>query len=169
MSKSHAGAMALGGVTAALAVVIMSMGGLIPLAVYVSPLLCMLLLRFVNQLCGIRIGWTWYAVVALLSLLLSADKESVAVFLFMGYYPLVKPQLDNLKIGLLLKFVWFNGSVVLMYGLLIAVFGMTELTEEFAGMGMVFTAVTLVLANVTFLLTDHVLGMHPKRKSRGGS
>ena len=49
--------MALGGVLAALAVVVMSLGGLIPVATFVCPMLCMILLRFVCQLCGNRIGW----------------------------------------------------------------------------------------------------------------
>ena len=47
---------ALGGVMAALAVVIMCLGGMIPLATFVCPVLCMLLLQFVFRLCGRRRG-----------------------------------------------------------------------------------------------------------------
>ena len=43
--NTPASAIAPGGVMAALAVVIMSLGGLIPVATYVSPMLCALLLR----------------------------------------------------------------------------------------------------------------------------
>ena len=91
--KTPASRIALGGVLAALAVVIMSLGGLIPVMTYVSPMLCALLLKIVLELCGVRIAWAWYGAVALLAALLSADKEAAAVFIFLGYYPIVKPQL----------------------------------------------------------------------------
>ena len=66
--------MAMGGVFAALAVVIMNLGGLIPVATYTTPVLCMLLLKFVLLTCGRRIAWAWYAAVAILGLLMSPDK-----------------------------------------------------------------------------------------------
>ena len=74
MKRNAARTIALGGVMAALAVTVMSMGGLIPVATYVSPVLCMLMLNLVIRLCGVRIAWAGYGAVALLSLLLSADK-----------------------------------------------------------------------------------------------
>ena len=89
--------MALGGVLAALAVVIMSLGGLIPIATYVTPMLCAMLLQAVLLTCGTRVAWAWYGAVALLGLLLCPDKEAAAVYVFLGYYPIVKPKLDGLK------------------------------------------------------------------------
>ena len=71
--------MALGGVLAALAVVIMALGTLIPVATYVCPVLCMLLLQAVNKLCGSRVAWAWYGAVAILSMLLAPDKEKAAI------------------------------------------------------------------------------------------
>ena len=59
MRNNEAKSIALGGVLAALAVVIMCMGGLIPVATYVCPTLCMIALCFVVQLCGKRIAWAW--------------------------------------------------------------------------------------------------------------
>ena len=70
----------MGGVFAALAVVIMNLGGLIPMATYVCPTLCMVILSFVHMACGRRIAWSWYAAVSILSLLMSPDKEAAAVF-----------------------------------------------------------------------------------------
>ena len=95
--------MALGGIFAALAVVIMSMGGLIPVATFVCPMFCMILLRLVSQLCGRRIGWTWYGAVAILGLLLGPDKEAAAVFLVIGHYPVWKPVIDRSPLKWLLK------------------------------------------------------------------
>jgi hypothetical protein len=169
MRRSPAKQIALGGVLAALAVVIMSFGGLIPIATYVSPMLCMLMLRLVCLICGRRIGWAWYGAVAILGLLLSADKEAAAVFAFLGYYPIIKPRLDKLRFSMLWKLLLFNSAMVLMYWLLMAVFGMAALAEEFRDMGAVLLVLTLVLGNVTFLLLDRILSRKIIRKNRGGA
>ena len=89
---------AFGGMMAALATVIMSLGGLIPVATFVCPMFCMLILAFVTGMCGRRIGWAWYGAVSVLSLLLGPDKEAAAVFVFLGFYPIVKPSLDRMKL-----------------------------------------------------------------------
>ena len=169
MRRSPAKQIALGGVLAALAVVIMSFGGLIPIATYVSPMLCMLMLRLVCLICGRRIGWAWYGAVAILGLLLSADKEAAAVFAFLGYYPIIKPRLDKLRFSMFWKLLLFNSAMVLMYWLLMAVFGMAALAEEFRDMGAVLLALTLVLGNVTFLLLDRILSRKIIGKNRGGA
>ena len=169
MRRNSAKQLALGGVLAALAVVIMSFGGMIPIASYVSPMLCMLILQLLCLTCGRRIGWAWYGAVAILSLLLSADKEAAAVFVFLGYYPIVKPRLDKLKFSMLWKLLLFNAAVTFMYTLLVAVFGMAALAEEFRDMGTVLLVLTLVLGNVTFLLLDRILSRKFPRKNRGGA
>lgn len=156
-NRSKASDMALGGVLAALAVVIMSLGGLIPAATFVCPMLCMLILTIVLKRCGRRTAWAWYGAVAILSLLLGPDKEAAAVFVFLGYYPVLKPKLDSLPCKWLWKALLFNAAILLMYWLLMNLFGMAELTEEFAEMGAVMTAVTLILGNVCFFLLDFVL------------
>lgn len=157
MKRSSARIIALGGVFAAVAVVIMSMGGLIPFATYVSPMVCMLMLRFVLAMCGKRIAWAWYGAVAVLSLLLSADKEAAAVFAFLGYYPIVKPKLDGLRFAILWKLMLFNSATVMMYWLLMTVFGMDAISAEFREMGTVLLLLTLLLGNVTFMLMDRIL------------
>ena len=149
--------MALGGIFAALAVVIMSMGGLIPVATFVCPMFCMMLLRMVTQLCGRRIGWAWYGAVAILSLLLGPDKEAAAVFVFLGYYPILKPGLDKAKAYVLWKLLLFNIAIGVMYFLLIRLFGMDQIAAEYAQMGTALTALMVVLGNVTFILLDMVL------------
>lgn len=159
-----AGNMALGGVLAALAVVIMGMGTLIPVATYVCPMLCALLLQVVLKTCGVRVAWAWYGAVAILSLLLAPDKEAAAVFLFLGYYPIVKPKLDRMKGKWLWKVLLFNVSVLLVYWLLMHVFGLDQLGEEFTEMGAAMCVVLLALGNVTFFLLDRLLGMRFQRR-----
>ena len=155
---------AFGGMMAALATVIMSLGGLIPVATFVCPMLCMLILAFVTRMCDRRIGWAWYGAVSVLSLLLGPDKEAAAVFVFLGFYPIVKPSLDRMKLGVPVKAVLFNGLILMMYGLLIRLFGMTQIAEEYRELGTVMTVVMLILGNVTFFLLDRVLTRFSKIK-----
>ena len=155
--STPASRMALGGVLAAVAVVIMSLGGLIPVATYVCPMLCAVLLQVVLMTCGKRVAWAWYGAVAILSLLLVSDREAAWVFVFLGYYPLVKPWLDRRKLPFLWKGLLFNGSVLILYTLLLSVLGLPELQSEFAGMGRVLLILLVVIGNVSFFLLDRVL------------
>ncbi len=148
---------AFGGMMAALAMVIMNLGGLIPVATFVCPMLCMLLLAFVTKMCGSRMGWAWYGAVAILSVLLAPDKEAAAVFSFLGFYPIVTPRLDRARLGAALKLGLFNGLILAMYWLLIHLFGMDQVAKEYQELGTVLTIVMLVLGNVTFFLLDRVL------------
>lgn len=155
--KTPAGQMALGGVLGALAVVIMSLGTLIPVMTYVCPMACALLLEVVRLTCGQRVAWAWYGAVAILGLLLSPDKEAAALYAFIGYYPIVKPKMDGKKLSWLYKGVLFNGCIVLMYFFLLRILGMEALAEEFRELGGIMLLVLLLLGNVTFFLLDRLL------------
>ena len=135
----------------------MSLGTLIPVATYVCPMLCALMLQLVLKICGKRIAWAWYGAVSILSLLLAPDKEAAAVFLALGYYPIVKPGLERRKGKWLLKVLFFNGMIMLTYWLLMHLFGMAQLAAEFTEMGILLVAVMLLLGNVTFFLLDRLL------------
>ena len=161
--RTPAYSMALGGVLAALAVVIMSFGTIIPVATYVCPAICMLLGQVVLKICGGRVAWAWYGAVALLSVLLAPDKEAAAVFAALGYYPMVKPRLEKMKFPWLWKGLLFNAVILVLYWLLIHLMGMDALAEEFAEAGAVMTAVMLLLGNVIFFLLDKVLSKRFRR------
>ena len=162
--RSDAKRIALGGVFAALAVVIMCMGTIIPLATFVCPMFCMVILCVVCRMTGYRIGWAWYICVAVLSMLLAPDKEAAAVFLFLGYYPIVKPAFDKCKLSIVWKLLYFNVSVFAMYAVLIYLLGMHALSAEFAEMGRVVTVLTLLLANICMILVDRLLTMVRKKR-----
>lgn len=157
--RNSAAHIALGGVFAALAVVIMALGGMIPVATFICPMLCMMLLAVVLSKCGERIAWAWYGAVAILSALLGPDKEAAAVFVALGYYPILKPKMDALRLKWLWKGLLFNAVILVMYWLLMHLFGMDQLMAEFEEMGTVMTLVTLVLGNITFFLLDRLLGV----------
>ena len=158
---------ALGGVMAALALVVMCLGGMIPLATYVCPMFCAVLLMVVLKLTGKRVAWALYGAVSILSMLLGPDKEAAAVFVFLGYYPILKPWLDKRKLAILWKLVLFNAAIFAMYAVLIHVFGLAEVAEEFEELGTVMTAVTLALGNATLFMMDALLTLLEKRKFHG--
>lgn len=158
--------MALGGILAALAVVIMSLGGLIPVATYTIPMLCAILQYTVLRTCGKRIAWAWYGAVSILSLLLGPDKEAAAVFVFLGYYPILKPRMDKLKLPWLWKGLLFNVSILTMYWLLIYLMGMAQVAAEFSELGTVMTVIMLILGNVIFFLLDKILDKYAKKGRR---
>lgn len=160
--RNQAAPIALGGIFASLAVVIMCLGGMIPAATFLCPMLCMILLSVVMKKCSNRICWAWYGAVAILSILLSADKEAAAVFVFLGYYPILKPKMDGLPLKWLWKLILFNAAILLLYTLLIHVFGVAQVIEDFEELGTVMTVVTLILGNVTFFMLDKLLSVRFK-------
>ena len=95
---------------------------------------------------------------------MSPDKEAAAVFVFLGYYPIIKPTFDRSKLRWLYKIGYFNIVILSMYWLLINLFGMVQLASEWKELGLLMTAVMLVLGNVTFFLLDAVLGRKIRRR-----
>lgn len=160
--KTKASQMAFGGVMAALAVVIMAMGGLIPVATFICPMLCMMILTLVLKQCGVTTAWAWYGAVAILGLLLGPDKEAACVFVFLGYYPLLKPKFDRCRFGWLWKAVLFNCAISVMYFILLHLIGMDQIVEDYAQLGTVLTIVMLVMGNITFFLLDRLLSLRFK-------
>lgn len=156
---------ALGGVTAALALVIMCMGGIIPLATYMIPVICCVLLQFLLPALG-SYSWVWYCAVSLLGVLLCPDKEAAAVFVFVGYYPILKPRFDRLPARFIWKALFFNAVILIMYQLLIHLFGMAAVAQEFSQLGLTMTLVTLALGNLCFFMLDRLLTMISTGKFR---
>lgn len=152
--------MALCGVMAALGVVIMLLGGVIPLATFCCPALAGLVLLPVMAECGRRMALGVYATVAVLGVLMGPDKESALLFAFLGYYPVLKVRLDRLTLRplrLAAKLAVFNlaaGATLLTVTYLL---GMDAVLAEYREMGRIGVIVFAVLANVTLLLYDRLL------------
>ena len=159
MRSNHSKSVALGGVLAAVAVVSMCLGGLIPIATYICPMICIMTQFLVLHFCGRRLSWAWFVVVAFLSLLLGPDKEAAMVFCAVGYYPIIKQSIEKYRISVVLKFVFFNSSVLCCYGLMIYLLGMQEIIEENAELGTIGLFFVLILGNLTFFLLDRLLAI----------
>ena len=155
---------ALCGILAGVAISIMCLGGIIPIATYATPMLCIMIAQIIRYSCGSKFAWTWYAAVSLLALMLSPDKEAALLFVFLGSYPCIRPYFERSKLRIIWKLLYFNTNISL-FGLLISfVFGLREIREEYQGFGTIGLVILLILGNLTFLLMDRVLSFRFKKR-----
>ena len=157
---------ALGGMLGALAMTILFFGGMIPASTYVCPVLCMIILQIVLNLCGKRIAWPWYFMISFLALLLGPDKEAAALLVLLGYYPIIKPKMDKFPVPLVCKLVFFNAVIILMYTAVVALLGLDAIVVENTLIGYGSLVLMLVLGNVTFFLLDMTLNRYSDKFSR---
>lgn len=89
------------GVLAALMIAVMLLGTMIPTTTYICPALAGVLLLPVVWEFGFRTGALLYLAVALLSLILSPNKEAALFFvLLFGWYPLLVPSSSTCVVSL---------------------------------------------------------------------
>ncbi len=166
MRKNNARTVALGGMLAAVAIVIMCLGGLIPFATYICPMLCTVIQFTVLQFCGKKIAWCWFIVVSVLCFLVGPDKEAGAVFLLLGYYPMIKPYFDRMALGWLWKLLLFYSAIGILYGLLLRLLGLDMSSGELELFGWIGLVVMLLLGTLVFVLLDRVLSMAEQKLRR---
>ncbi len=159
--RKHSRRMALCGLMAALSVVLLAAGAILPLATFCCPILAMLCALPVLEEYGAKTATVFYGAVSLLALLLCADREVALLYAFLGWYPAARPQLDKvLRTGLaraLVKLFLFCSATGIMYALAIFLLGMDYIAEEYAAGGRIMLALTVVLACIVWLLLDKVL------------
>ena len=148
------------GLITALSVTLMLAGGLIPVATYCVPMAAGLLLLPVMLEFGKATAWTTFAATALIAILLGIDKEAAFFYLFIGYYPLIKWELDRIRnraLRIACKLALFSISMIAMYLILGYLLNMNAILAEFSEMGAALTALLLVLYNLCMLLYDRLL------------
>lgn len=154
--------MALCGVLCALGVVLMMLGGLFPLATFCSPALAAIVLIPIMFETDRKTAFGAYVVIAALSILLSTDKESALLFAFLGYYPILKPDIDKIRLRwmrVILKLELFDCAAGLMLVCVTYLFGMAQILAEYRAMGQAMLIAFAVLANITMLLFDRLIGV----------
>ena len=159
-SRRQSAKIAFCGLISALAVVLMLSGGLIPVATYCAPMASAILLLPVLIEYGKKAAWTSYAAVSLIVLLLGVDKEAAFFYLFLGYYPVLKWEIEKVRkkpLRMLLKLIVFNVSIAVMYAVMGFVLNMDALVAEFTQMGAFLLALFAVLLNLSLLLYDRLL------------
>ena len=133
---------------AALSVVVLCLGGIVPFAVYACPMLASGALLLVREECRPSYAWCCWAAVAILALLLGPDKEASALYLFLGWYPLLR-WLAKLAVAAV--------STGVMYALLLYVFCLEAVVEEFAQTAPWLLWLTAVLGLLVFVVYDILL------------
>lgn len=149
------------GVMAGVATVVLLLGGIIPAATYCCPILAMIVLLPVFSEFGSGPAWTAYAAVSILALLLVPDKETAAVYVFFGGYPMIRPSLGRIRFRaarIAGKLLYCNTSILLLYTVLIKLFALEAVVRDYRGTSPVFLAVLLLLGNAVFLMLDAALG-----------
>lgn len=159
-SLQYSKKLALCAVMAGLGTAALLTGGLIPVATYCAPMLAGLVLIPMRLECGKRWGWLCWAASALLAIALSADREAAFFYVFVGWYPLVKPGLDRLKNGflrLLVKTLLFTVSTGVLYAFLCLILRIDAVVESFGGAGKIANAAFFALLIACMLLYDRAL------------
>lgn len=155
----HSRQMALCGVLCALAAVVSLLGGLIPVATFCAPLVCMAILLPVRLECGCTAALASYGAVALLGFLLVPNREQALVYLVFGWYPALRPAFCRIRpaaLQVVCKLLVCNGAIFLLYGVLsFLLWGDAALEAPYQ---QAVTALLLILGNGTFLAMDVALG-----------
>lgn len=160
VSRKQSSRIAFCGMMVALSVALMLTGGLIPIATYCAPMISGVLMLPILLEYGKKTAWTGYIATALIVLILGIDKEAAFFYIFLGYYPIMKWNIDKLRqkpLRIVLKLLLFNGAVVAMYAVLGFVLHMDAVVEEFTEMGTWMLAAFVVLMDVCLFLYDRLL------------
>ena len=153
---------AVSGMMVALATAILLMGGVIPAATFVGPATAGLLLIPVLIEGGQRMALGAWLAISALGLMLCADKEAALLFGFLGWYPAAKWPLEARLPGwraLPVKLLLWNLCAGAMAALIFFVLRMDQIIAEYREMGRAMLIAFILLANVTLLLYDRLLGI----------
>lgn len=147
------------GIIAALSLVLMFLGGLIPVATVAIPAVAGCLLIAVVTEVGVKWGFCVYAVCAVLSLLLTADREAALFYiLFFGYYPVLYAVLGKIKrkaFRYVVKLLLFN--VAAAAELALSVWVLKIPLEGMAQFGPLLLIGGTLLMNGLFLVYDKAM------------
>lgn len=146
----------LGGIVAALSLVLMLLCSVIPFGTFAFPTFAGILLVLI--VFNLGYGWAFavYAVTAVLSFLLVTDKEAALYYTaFLGFYPIVKGLVERIRsktVQYLLKYALFNLCMIAAFYIGTAVLSVPK--ESFTLFGMYLPWLFLIIGNVFFIIYD---------------
>ncbi len=141
------------GMMAALAVVIMILGGILELGMYAAPMLSGLCLITVGKKYGRKYHLAMWGVVSVISFILVPQIEQNLMFLCLfGLYPIIYPCFRKMPkaLEIITKLLYFNIVTVSIEALVMLV-----LVPEMIDTAM--TLALLIMGNITFVLYDFVI------------
>lgn len=150
------------GLLAALMVVTMLLGNILPLTSVLCPAIAGFFLIPALRECGRGYAYLLFLSVSLLSLLLLPDKETALLFsLLLGLYPLFRSVFNRIAltpVRVITKLLFCNLMFAAIYSLLLFVFAPTLFAAEFSMYGTLTIFILLLLGNIGFFLYDLCLG-----------
>ncbi len=150
---------ALGGVTAAVSLILMLVAGMTTSFIYAIPMIAGAFLMMLVVEFGYGFAFVEYIAVALLSLLLLGDKEAAVLYaVFFGYYPIIKAVFEkHLKKMLcrIVKFLAFNLAMLVYYFVMTKLFMLSF--DDIASFGKFALPLLLAAGNVLFVMYDVLL------------
>ncbi len=148
--------LALAAVIAALSVALLMITSVILVGTYAAPCIVGMFLCVVVLEAGYPAAFSVYAVVTVLSFLMSADKEAVLYYaVFFGLYPILKGLIERISkiwIQYIIKYVVFNASMIISFYIGISVLMIPK--ESFEIFGVYLPWVFLLAGNLIFILYD---------------
>lgn len=161
MNKKVSFIVSLGGVIASICLFIMFLTAPMPLLVYALPALAGSLLVIIVIEISMKWAFVTYTTVGILSLFTTSNKEAAVLFImYLGYYPIVKSLFEKVKPKVfewVLKILSFNIAIIIAYQIIIKVFGMVDVLEQFGDYGKYGTLLFLLFANIVFVVYDIAL------------
>ena len=152
--SKKAAKLAFSSLMSAAAVALMLVARLVSVADYCITAACGLIIGVVVVECG----WKWaiasFSVVSCLGLMLGSFECALLFACFFGYYPIVKPYIEKLKIWLewLLKLTLFNSVIVSLYvifdKLVAPISDIPYISDT------VYFIILIAMANFVFILYD---------------
>lgn len=153
--------MAVSGMMVALGTAVMLLGGVIPLATFCCPALAGLVLLPVALDCGRGHALSAWLATGALSLILCPDKEAALLFMFLGWYPVMKwPIEQRLRSPWprrLVKLALWNACIAAMYALIFYVLRLDQIMADYRDMTRAMLMATLLLGNFTLAVYDILL------------
>ena len=146
----------VGGVAAALGLVLMLLTGFVPFGTYAFPALAGILLTVIVIEFGVGHALAVFAVTALLSFFIAADKEAALFYAaFLGYYPVIKSLIERIRIKPVqyaVKLALFNAAAVGEFFIAAAVFSVPA--GSYTVFGVYIPWAFLLMGNIVFILYD---------------
>ncbi len=146
----------LGGVVAALSLVLMLLTSIIPFGTYAFPAFAGILLVLLVFNLGYAYAFAVYFVTAALSFLLVTDKEAALYYaLFLGFYPILKGVIERIPskpVQYIVKLALFNVCMIAAFYIGITLLSIPK--ESFNLFGVYLPWVFLILGNIVFIIYD---------------
>ncbi len=146
----------MGGLVAALSLVLMLLTSIIPFGTYAFPTFAGILLILLVFNLGYGYAFAVYFITVVLSFLLVTDKEAALYYsAFLGYYPIVKGLIERINskvIQYIIKLLLFN--VCIIGAFYIGIFLLSVPKESFTLFGVYLPWVFLILGNIFFVIYD---------------